>query len=215
MTALSARGDDGLGLLDLCLPSSLTTGVATLGPPGTSSQSAARHLTGTASDAAPLVLTATYEQARDEVVQGRAELLVVANAYAGINAFYMDPKLRLAGAFVMDTPLYGLAVRSGRAWPGSDSVAVGSHPAPVPLIDELCPPHLTVGEVVPCISTSAAAARVARGEFHVALTTAPAAAAFGLLFVSRTRPIRMLWSVFRAATDPGRLPARSRAHGRC
>lgn len=170
--------------------------IATLGPAGTSSEQAALFLWAAQRrlEAPAIVLNATYEQAGEAVASGRASHLVVANAYAGINRFYMNPAFTIVGAFLKDTPLYGIAAPSARRIPRA--ARISSHPAPVPLIGELLPADYSVSEILLSASTSAAAAQAVLGETDLALTTEPAAAANKLRFISRTRPIRMLWSVF-------------------
>ncbi|MCX5415805.1 hypothetical protein [Streptomyces sp. NBC_00059] len=178
--------------------------VATLGPSGTSSEVAAGFLIdrvlGTGEDAraerkeSTVALRESYEDAHGLVRCGEADLLIVANAYAHISRFYMDPRLHLAGAFVLDTPLYGLAARADR--PPAGGVTVATHPAPEPLIKELMPAGCRLDQVVTAGSTSLAAAMADRGEVDLALTTELAAEVSGLGFISRSRAIRMLWSVF-------------------
>jgi prephenate dehydratase len=183
------------------IDSGLTSGtpinsIATLGPAGTSSEQAAMFLwVGHHHGEPPAIhLSATYEEAGDAVISGAASHVVVANAYAGIHRFYMDPAFSIVGAFLMDTPLYGIAVSPERQIP---SVArISSHPAPIPLIRELLPTAYSVAEILHATSTSAAAIQAHRGEADMALTTEPAATANALKFISRTRSIRMLWSVF-------------------
>jgi hypothetical protein len=127
----------------------------------------------------------------------------VANAYHAASTFYMSTELAFAGAYCFDTPQYGIASRSGVLPRGEVSVA--THPAPVPLIGQLLAGTVTsAGQVVLMDSTSAAARAAATGEVDVALTTAPAAALHELSFVTCTRAIRMLWSVFTVA--PGMTP---------
>jgi hypothetical protein len=120
----------------------------------------------------------------------------------------MDPNLIFVGAYCFDTPQYGIASRSESLPVGELSVA--THPAPKPLIDQLLTgTSAYAGRVVEMDSTSAAARAAADGDVDVALTTAPAAEIYGLRFVSRTRPIRMLWSVFASVTmeeHGGKLP---------
>lgn len=173
--------------------------VATLGPAGTSSEAAARqmfaHLGGDEQGQPnALKLFTTYESAGEAVRNHAADLLLVANAYADISQFYMDPRLRFVGAFVFDTPEYGIAARPGTEIPSR--VIVASHPAPMPLIGELMPQHIVIDRVITANSTSTAAASVRLQEVDLALTTVPAAIANGLQFISKTRPIRMLWSTF-------------------
>lgn len=196
--------------------------VATLGPTGTSSEAAAGFLihrvlreggedtpSGASGGQARIALRESYEEAHRLVLDREADLLVVANAYAQISRFYMDPRLRLAGAFVLDTPLYGLASRPDRRPAGP--VRVATHPAPEPLIEELMPAGCRLATVVIAGSTSLAAAMADRGEVDLALTTELAAKVSGLDFVSRSRAIRMLWSVFAPALARTDTAPQSRA----
>ncbi|MFI6644605.1 hypothetical protein [Streptomyces sp. NPDC050504] len=173
--------------------------IGTLGPPGTSSEVASKRyaVQMTGPDGPPVAtrLYDTYEEAGEALRAREVSHIVVANAYKGIYQFYMDPSVELAGVFVMDTPLYGLATRRG-AGPVPDVPIIASHPSPEPIIAQLLPdPHATY-KVIHYDSTSAAARAVVDGSSDLALTTTPAAHLHGLEFVSRTRPIRMVWSVF-------------------
>lgn len=167
------------------------------GAPGTSSEQAALCLwlgRGT-SGPASIQLHDTYEEACAALHDGAASHLLVANAYPHINTFYMSPKLQLAGAFIFDTPPYGIAAPHGHTVRGRPRIA--THSAPVPLIEELIPDEYREAELVLADSTSAAAVKARERETDLALTTEPAAKANSLCFISRTRSIRMLWSVFR------------------
>ncbi|MDQ0794221.1 prephenate dehydratase domain-containing protein [Streptomyces sp. B1I3] len=192
--------------LDISLPTTAKGWkVATLGPAGTSSELAAQHLIkrlpGVAVKETP-ELFHSYEMASRAVIQGTADLLVVANAYANVSEFYMDTTLSLVGAYHYQTPQYGIAVPTGTTLTGP--VRIASHPAPTPLIEQLLPKELSVKEVVLADSTSAAALAARSGRVDAALTTQPSAERYGLTFISGTRPIDMLWSVFSLAhaTDP-------------
>jgi prephenate dehydratase len=180
------------------LPKNTPVRIVTLGPEGTSSEAAASALAttlaGRGHESVWVELSESYEDAATRVLGGSAELVVVANAYANVSEFYMEPRLRLTAAFVKDTPNYGLA--AVKPVDALGVLTVASHPAPVPLIEELLPEGMKVAEVVPALSTSAAAAAAADGRVDAALTTVPAAGLLGLRFFSRTRSIRMLWSVF-------------------
>lgn len=202
-------------VIDLALPhprAGCCRGIATLGPAGTSSEQSAEFLAdylavgwrGHQASTPEISLYPRYEDAAAAVVGGHRDLLLVANAYHAASTFYMSPSLRFAGAYIFDTPLYGVATRDGSL--PRDPMSIASHPAPIPLIDQLLEgTGATAGQVVPVNSTSSAALAAADGEFDAALTTAPAAALHGLTFATRTRPIRMLWSVFAAAqplTEP-------------
>lgn len=179
--------------------------IGTLGPPGTSSEVAAKRyglrMTGPDGPPVDIRLYDTYEDAGEALRLREVSHIVVANAYKAVYQFYMDPNVELAGVFVMDTPLYGIAMRRG-AGPVPDVPIIASHPSPEPIIAQLLPdPHATY-KVIHHDSTSAAARAVVDGTSDLALTTTPAAQLHGLEFISRTRPIRMVWSVFTATADP-------------
>lgn len=190
--------------------------IATLGPSGTSSEAAARALAdsllGRGHERATVALHPSYEQAARSVLDDESQLLVVANAYAGANKFYMDGALALGAVFVKDTPNYGLA--AVKPVDKRAPLRIASHPAPIPLIAELLPDGMTVDALVEESSTSAAAQAAVSGRVDAALTTGPAAAKHGLTFFSRTRPIRMLWSVFVAPRVLARTPQRPQARVR-
>lgn len=183
--------------MDIGLGRAINLPVYTLGPSGTSSEYASQYFCGWMnekyeSSQHPLTLNNTYELARDNLRNSQG-LLIVANAYPQINDFYMDTSLKLLATFLFDTPLYGLV--TSQTLPDRP-LYVASHPAPVPLIQELLPAGLTIERVVEMPSTSAAAQAVACGEVDMALTTEIAARLHNLNFISATRPIHMLWSVF-------------------
>lgn len=191
-------------ILDVALARGKDMEIATLGPPGTSSEASARHLLEWAVPnldipAANVQLHTTYEHAGEAVLTGSATHLLVANAYVQINNFYMEPKLAVAAAYLFNTPDYGLAKLEGAQIPSRIDVA--SHPSPIPLIEELLPEGFTVSTVVPMLSTSAAAAAVASNVIAVALTTDAAAQIYNLEFISRKRPIEMLWTAFTRAGE--------------
>lgn len=204
-------------VIDLALPHpriGYTGAIATLGPTGTSSEAAARYLASYLTSTWPdrptsdsmfrVELHDRYEHAAESVRHDRSGLLLVANAYRDISVFYMDPTLQILGAFVYDTPLYGLATKPGSS-PREGVVRIASHPAPIPIIDQLVDRHRSpVIDVIRYDSTSAAAAAAASGAVDMALTTQPAAQHYGLRFVSRTRNIRMLWSIFGQRPVPNR-----------
>ncbi|HBV39712.1 MAG TPA: bacilysin biosynthesis protein BacA [Erwinia sp.] len=183
--------------MDMGLGHAVNLPVHTLGPAGTSSEYASQFFCSWMNEKYDrslhaLQLDNTYELARDNLRTDKG-LLIVANAYPAINDFYMDTSLKLLATFLFDTPLYGLVAH--KALPDRP-LYVASHPAPVPLIQELLPVGLKIERVVEMSSTSAAAQAVACGEADIALTTEIAARLHKLHFISATRPIHMLWSVF-------------------
>ncbi|AEW95052.1 MULTISPECIES: hypothetical protein [Streptomycetaceae] len=178
--------------------------IGTLGPKGTSSEEAARYLWARLPEGGPhreplITLYDSYEAAGEALRTGQVSHVVVANAYSAVNEFYMDTRISLAAAFIMETPEYGIAKLPGSQVPAEPTVA--SHPAPVPLVAQLLPAPYRPRQVdlVPSTSAAAMAARELRAD--LALTTAPAAGRHGLEFISRTRTIVMVWSVFVPADD--------------
>ncbi|SHO58668.1 bacilysin biosynthesis protein BacA [Vibrio quintilis] len=191
-----------LNFMDMGLNRVVNFPVYTLGPSGTSSEFASQYFCRRMNQNYQqrrhrINLMPTYEEARDEVKHQHG-VMVVANAYASINNFYMDPNLELLATFVFDTPLYGLAVKQDLP---DRELRIASHPAPIPLIEELIPEGVQVREIIRMTSTSAAAQAVVNNEVDMALTTEIAAGLHQLKFVSRIRPIHMLWSVFGYGVD--------------
>lgn len=189
--------------------------IHTLGPNGTSSEAAAGFFAKWLEQRHPescvrIKLNDSYENACSSMEKETPAVLIVANAYPEIHNFYMEPRLNLVATFVFDTPLYGLASKGPLT---TSKPTIATHPAPRLLIEELLPRGLEIDSVILTLSTSAAAAAAARSEVDVALTTEVAAKIHDLHFISNTRPIRMLWSVFThthwsarlAETDPFRL----------
>ncbi|MGM3160253.1 bacilysin biosynthesis protein BacA [Dickeya undicola] len=183
--------------MDMGLSHAVNCPIHTLGPSGTSSEYASQFFHRWMSDNYEnsyheIHLNDSYELARNNIEDEKG-LLIVANAYPKINDFYMDTRLKILATFLYDTPLYGLV--ANKTLPDRP-LYVASHPAPIPLIGELLPDGLRIKQVIEMSSTSAAAQAVVSGEVDVALTTEIAARIHKLNFISRIRPIHMLWSVF-------------------
>lgn len=173
--------------------------IHTLGPKGTSSEVAANHLSLWLKkegycEQSNIVLYKTYEVARKQITKENS-ILLVANAYSDINLFYMDYSLILAAVFVLDTPLYGIATKSGKLPKNKEKLLIASHPAPIPLITQLLP-NGNIEKIIKKESTSSAALAVLNNEVDAALTTQIAAKNYNLFFSSKTRAIKMLWSAF-------------------
>jgi hypothetical protein len=173
--------------------------IYTLGPAGTSSEFAANYLSiwlkkkGYCKEV-KIVLKKTYEVARQEITE-KNSILLVANAYADINLFYMDYSLTLGAVFVLETPSYGIVTKTGELPENKNTLLIASHPAPVPIISQLLP-NQNIKQIVKKNSTSSAALAVLNDEVDAALTTQIAAKNYNLLFVTKTRTINMLWSAF-------------------
>lgn len=182
--------------MDMGLNSVVNFTVHTLGPAGTSSEYASQYFNRWMNEHYnsfhKIQLYASYEEARNNIKDNNG-LLIVANAYRQVNDFYMDMRLRLLATFLYDTPHYGLVCNKKLP---ERPLYVATHSAPVPLINELLPEELCIRKVIEMSSTSAAAQAVVSGEVDIALTTEIAARIHNLKFISQTRPIHMLWSVF-------------------
>lgn len=168
--------------------------IATLGPEGTSSESAARVLADHGDGDAHCMLFATYEEAAQAVINRQADYLVVANAYHSINHFYISDSLVTAGVFPKETPPYGVAVRSGVSI-NKSAIILASHPAPSHMVESWFKLNQRP-KLLHTNSTSAAAKMVAAGEVDACITTDPARQKNGLVFVTNTYRIRMIWSIF-------------------
>lgn len=173
--------------------------IYTLGPAGTSSEFAANHLSiwlkkkGYCKEV-KIFLKKTYESARQEITE-KNSILLVANAYSDINLFYMDYSLALGAVFVLETPSYGIVTKTGALPENKNKLLIASHPAPMPIINQLLP-NQNNKQIVEKDSTSSAALAVLNNEVDAALTTQIAAKKYNLFFVTKTRAINMLWSAF-------------------
>ena len=78
---------------------------ATLGPIGTSSEFVTKILCSKLKcNTTNIKLFNTYEEAFEAVKSGFTDVIIVANAYKGINNFYMDNDIKLIATFIEDTP---------------------------------------------------------------------------------------------------------------
>lgn len=176
--------------------------VATLGPPGTSSEQVAHYLLASVnrSSTGKCTLCSSYEEACERVTTCKSDLLLVANAYAGIDRFYMASQTSLLFQFVRDTPPYGVAALPGQPLP-ERRLVLATHPAPSSLVPWFLRGMALNVELAFVSSTSEAALAVKRGEADLCVTTFCATEQYGLHFISPTRSICMLWSVFGRSTS--------------
>ncbi|HHL2498345.1 TPA: hypothetical protein ACQ301_000315 [Yersinia enterocolitica] len=75
------------------------TSVSTLGPKGTSSEAAAEYLSTLINRPLDINFFDSFEKASTHVENASNTALLVANAYHGIDFFYMNPNTILSGAF--------------------------------------------------------------------------------------------------------------------
>lgn len=172
--------------------------IATLGPQGTSSELAAKfvlsNLPREFSAHMGVRLFDTFEAAATSVLDKSCSLLLVANAYERINHFYMNNRLRVLETFIHVTPNYGIAARV--PVDTTRSYRLATFPAVVPMIPDLLPHGLRIHETIMAMSTSDAARRVVAGEVELAVTNESSIRENGLFFISKVRPIRMVWTLF-------------------
>lgn len=172
--------------------------VATLGPTGTSSEAAASYFLSKIikSKKANLSLFDSYEKAFKSVINGSTNILIIANAYDKIDKIYMSPELQFLFSFVLETPLYGVAKLPNYKLPKNRSLKIATHHAPSSLIPWFLSSLQIEYETVFVNSTSEAALSTKRGEVDLCVTNLCAAQKYGINFISRTRSICMLWSLF-------------------
>ncbi|MBM7644579.1 bacilysin biosynthesis protein BacA [Scopulibacillus daqui] len=176
--------------------------VATLGPSGTSSEAAAKHfLSELNCKNGQYKLYPTYEEAFEGLISGKSDFLIVANAYERIDRIYMSQESHLLFPFVYETPLYGIAKRSGENLPENQPLKIATHHAPVSLIPWFLTDFNYKYDVLFVKSTSEAAMKLRDGEVDLCVTTENAVKKYGVKFITKTRPILMLWSVFIRQED--------------
>lgn len=112
---------------------------ATLGPYGSSSEFVTKKLcTQIQCNLSNIKLFDTNEQALANVKNGTSNVLLVANAYHGINNFYMDNDVELLATFIEDTPPYGIASRYDfdlSLIENKSVIKIATHPAPINKLD--------------------------------------------------------------------------------
>lgn len=171
--------------------------IATLGPSGTSSEATGAYLLSLINrESAQCSVYPSYENAMKSVISGRADLLLMANAYCKIDAVYMCPKLKLLTSFEYPTPCYGLAKKTGYQLPKERPLKIATHHAPLSLIPQFMDNDAVNYEVTLVESTSRAAIVTQQENFDMCITNSNSVQAYNLEFISETRQIFMVWSVF-------------------
>jgi len=185
--------------IELLVRNSFKLQISTLGPEGTSSEYAADYFMKLLQidSKEHLYLKPSFEDAMQDVLNLTADVMIVANAYQNIDRFYMKPELKLMSSFMCNTPPYGLACKRRDVSIGQESkITIITHPAPVSLIPWFLNDATVEYETCFISSTSKAAESVMIEHFKYCITNEIAAKMYNLTFISRTRPIHMLWSVF-------------------
>lgn len=171
--------------------------IATLGPSGTSSEASAEYLLSSLkAEHGKYLLFPSYEEAYESLVSGVSNVLLVANAYKGIDKFYMSKDIKFLFPFVFETPLYGVAKRPCEELDTGRPLIIATHHAPSSLLPWFLADFDMNYEVLLVNSTSEAAVKLQNGDVDLCLTTENAVKKYNIEFISPTRTILMLWSVF-------------------
>ena len=175
---------------------------ATLGPIGTSSEFVTKILCSKLKcNTTNIKLFNTYEEAFETVKSGFTDVIIVANAYKGINNFYMDNNIKLIATFIEDTPPYGIASRHDfdlSSIKNNDIINIASHHAPLKKLESYKNGIFKDKKfnIKFCDSTSSAAQYVKNGKIDFCLTNEYAGKIYNLKFVSNLTNISMVWSIF-------------------
>ncbi len=108
----------------------------------------------------------------------------------------MCPDLKLLASFEYPTPYYGLAKKINYQLPKDRHLKIATHHAPLSLVSLFLNNDAVNYEVTLVESTSKAAIVTHQGDFDLCITNSNSVKTYGLEFISETRPIFMVWSVF-------------------
>ncbi|MBD1381490.1 bacilysin biosynthesis protein BacA [Metabacillus arenae] len=171
--------------------------IATLGPSGTSSEASAEYLLSSLkANHGKYTLFPSYEEAYESLVLGESNVLLVANAYKGIDKFYMSKEIQFLFPYVFETPFYGVAKRPYEELDTRHPLIIATHHAPSSLLPWFLAEFNMNYDVLLVNSTSEAAVKLKKGDVDLCLTTENAVNKYNIEFISPTRTILMLWSVF-------------------
>ncbi|MBI6548330.1 hypothetical protein H8A87_06220 [Xenorhabdus sp. VLS] len=182
--------------------------IATLGPEGTSSQSAAKHLSNLIGKPLDILLFDTFELAFEYVEKNESCILLVANAYQRVDNFYMNENTLLLGSFFYSPPNYYLGCNTLLALEKKiaeqQTIKIATHHAPLSrlrgLIESTEDKILGISdahlEIEVTSSTSNGARLVANGDVDCCLANADAIKHYGLTAISQPLHIEMTWVVF-------------------
>ncbi|WP_333783556.1 prephenate dehydratase domain-containing protein [Xenorhabdus littoralis] len=182
--------------------------MATLGPEGTSSQSAAKHLSNLIGMPLDILLFDTFELAFEHVENNESCIFLVANAYQRVDNFYMNENTLLLGSFFYSPPTYYLGCNNLLALEKKiaeqQTIKIATHHAPLSrlkgLIESTEDKILGISdahlEIEVTSSTSNGARLVANGDVDCCLANADAIKHYGLTAISQPLHIEMTWVVF-------------------
>lgn len=182
--------------------------IATLGPSGTSSESAAQYMQTLLGRKLDIHLFDSFELA-SRYTEDRSDCaLLVANAYRDADYFYMNPKTSLLGSFFFRTPDYFICCKDKEELKNKlnlkKRISIVTHKAPSSRIKDLIISARNNGfnfdlnniEIEYTDATSKGAEEVSRNAFDCCLTNKSAANKYLLDVVSLPLVIEMTWAVF-------------------
>ncbi|WP_426577795.1 prephenate dehydratase domain-containing protein [Xenorhabdus stockiae] len=182
--------------------------IATLGPEGTSSQSAAKYLTNLIGKPLDTLLFDTFELAFEYVENNESCIFLVANAYQRVDNFYMNKNTLLLGSFFYSPPDYYLGCKTSltleKKIAEKKTIKIATHHAPLSRLQSLIESaedkisgitdaHL---EIEITNSTSNGARLVVNGDVDCCLANSDAIKHYGLTAISHPLHIEMTWGVF-------------------
>jgi hypothetical protein len=175
--------------------------VATLGPEGTSSETAVNFLSGL-TGVHPLLLD-TFDEVLDAVVSGRSDAALVPSAYNGVKKFHWHKDLRLMGFFPLPTPEYGIAAPAHYVPPADrQGIRVASMWQVRRIFHDVAPESLVDQDIdwIDADSTQHAAEIAAAGKADVAVTNLHGMSRHDLKWLKVRPGVDIVWMLF--ATDP-------------
>ncbi|MCC8365926.1 hypothetical protein J8V57_06475 [Xenorhabdus sp. PB61.4] len=182
--------------------------IATLGPEGASSQSAAKYLRNLIRKPLDILLFDTFELASNYMKKNESCILLVTNAYQQVDNFYMDKNTILIGSFFYSPPDYYLGCKTYLALKKKiaeqQTIKVATHYASLSRLESLIrsPKNRIFGISDACLeleiinSTSHGARLVVNGDIDCCLANANAIKHYGLTPISHPLHIEMTWGVF-------------------
>ncbi|MDW6004670.1 hypothetical protein [Vibrio mangrovi] len=184
------------------------TSIATLGPDGSSSQAAAKHLSSLIEKPLEVLLFDTFELASQHVEKNTSCALLVANAYERVDNFYMNADTMLLGSFYYAPPAYYLSCKDVASLKAKISeqqpIRIATHHAPLSRLNGLIKSADDVVqglskanlEIEITDSTSKGARQVASNISDCCLANVDALDLYHLHRLSSPLNIEMTWVVF-------------------
>ena len=178
--------------------------IVTMGPQGTTSSEAAKYFRNYAINELGAVnmnisLYDTFEIALQELKRGKADFIILPNAYGKMTNFYWDNSLELIFTFIITTPDYGIAAFDVNEVNKKDRISISTCKAVEHLIDKMLEDINMKDknyEIVEAYSTTKALRLLEEGKVDLALTNNSSLEGSKASFVTPTMHTEVLWSVF-------------------